>query len=541
MSDKRAIEKMIIGISFAVYLGMALLYFRRLYPFDILPDEFGYWQNVALLRGFNWEQIIALGDYYSYGYSIILLPIHLLAGSALTAYRLAIILNLIMLSAAGLVLLRTMDENPCFFLIYPPLVYYALTTMSEVFLLFTFTFVLLFLKRFLKSRNTTDGAVLILLLVFLFTIHMRTLPLSVVALLLIRDKEGEDKNGKKRFVLLLILALVLFAAALCADFYFQKPIVAANGAAGTGFYSVLTRFGKLYSLNGLKCFLLAVTGEIFYIGAASLGLAYIGLGRIIRKVREKQDFEYFYLVSLICEMALSALFLYSNESSLSVLYGRYIDYMVPGLILYGICEVKEKGLGKKYFLIFMTVTVISGVLVLSGLVKYESVDSLFALGTNYFLVKKTSPALMIISAGLSGFAGLLVMFIASAFRKSMVKMRFMPWVFSAAFIVLSFYISGDMVNRNMTYSKENAELAEGLKESGSDKIFYINSAYQPGVQILQFMLAEKTINVLKTTDELNEYDMAGNYVIVPVYDSINNQMNDKYVLYDETKTFKVWK
>lgn len=542
MSGKRVDQKIIIGIVLVVYLIMAVIYVGRVYPFDILPDEFGYWQNVALIRGLDWKQVSALGDYYSYGYSLILLPIHLLVDYPLAAYRIAVVLNLIMLLIAGTVLMKKADVSPCFCLIYPPLVYYALTTMSEAFLFMIFTLALLVLKRYLRSRNTTDGALLIVLLVFLFTIHMRTLPLLVVALLLIRDKDGEDKNGKKSFILLLMLALILFVAAICIGFYFQKPIVAAKGAAGTGFYSVLKRFGGLYSLNGLKRFLLAIVGEIFYIGASSLGLGYIGLVRIIRRVREKQDFEYFYLVSLICEIALSALFLYLSDSSLSIIYGRYIDFMVPGLMIYGICEVAENGLEKRDFLILMAVMTITGLLVLPGLVKYGSVESLFALGINYFLVNESSPVLMIIIAWLSGSAGLFGMLVTTILRDSKGRMMLIFGALSVAFVLFAFYISGDMVRRNMSYSKENVELADRLKDVGDDKIFYIYSEDQPAVQILQFMLPKKSIEVVKTVDEITGYDiMSENYIVAPAYDIINNQLSDKYELYDETRTFWVWK
>ncbi|WP_022765037.1 hypothetical protein [Butyrivibrio sp. XPD2006] len=542
MSCKRVDQKIVIGIALVVYLIMAVLYVGRVYPFDILPDEFGYWQNVALIRGLDWKQVSALGDYYSYGYSFILLPIHLLADSSLAAYRIAVLLNLIMLLISGIVLMKTTDANPCFCLIYPPLVYYALTTMSEAFLFMIFTLALLVLKRYLRSRNTTDGALLIVLLVFLFTIHMRTLPLLVVALLLLRDKDGEDKSGKKRFIGLFILALILFVLALYAGLIFQKPIIAANGSARTGFYAVLKRFGRLYSLNGLKRFLLAVIGEVFYIGAASLGLGYIGLIRVIRKVREKQDFEYFYLVSFICEMALSALFLYMSESSLSVIYGRYIDFMVPGLMLYGVCEVKEKGLEKRHFLILMVTLAIAAILVISGLITYGRAESLFALGINYFLVEETSPVVMIAIACLSCCVGLVGMLVAGALRERREKVTIIFGVFSAIFIAFAFYIGGDMVNSNMSYSKENVELADRLKDTGDDKIFYIYSEDQPAVQILQFMIPEKPINVVKTVDEITGYDiMSDNYIVVPAYDIINNQLSDKYELYDETRTFKVWK
>ena len=55
-------------IVFLIYTLMGAAFIVRLYPFAILPDEFGYWQNVALVRGIDWSEVNALGDYYSFGY-----------------------------------------------------------------------------------------------------------------------------------------------------------------------------------------------------------------------------------------------------------------------------------------------------------------------------------------------------------------------------------------------------------------------------------------------------------------------------------------
>ena len=527
-------------IVFLIYTLMGAAFIVRLYPFAILPDEFGYWQNVALVRGIDWSEVNALGDYYSFGYSIFLLPIHLLVQSPLIAYRMALIMNLLMAFIGAIVLAKVVDINPILIAVYPPLLYYALTTMSEAVLFMIFAICLFFLKRYLGTGRTRDGAILLVLLIFLFTIHMRTLPLLIIALLLLRDKAGELQKNKRIVILFGIMALIAFCASLCVGWYFQKPIVMANGAAGTGFYGVLSKLKGLYSLNGLKRFVTAILGELFYIGVATLGLGYPGLKRVIRKVREKGDFEYFLLVSLVCEMALSALYLYSYESSLSVVYGRYIDFMMPVLMAYGFLEVSEGVLGTKALLVTLAITVVTAIITALNVAGFEKFESVFALGANYLMAKATSPVEVIAFAGVLSCVFLLVLFALAKQKERMAIPDISLAIISIALAIFAFLICGNMVMGNIGYARENIDLANRLSDE-SGEIVYLKYGDELAIQVLQFMIPDRTIKVADTYDELEKYDVQNRYIVTFSYDKMNEQFQGKYELYDETRTFKVWK
>ena len=47
----------------------------QIYSFELIPDEFGYWTYAATLSGCDWSDIVSLGSYYSFGYTLILYPI----------------------------------------------------------------------------------------------------------------------------------------------------------------------------------------------------------------------------------------------------------------------------------------------------------------------------------------------------------------------------------------------------------------------------------------------------------------------------------
>ena len=77
----------------------------RVYGFIFFPDEFGYWAYAAKAAGYDWSEMVSLGSYYSYGYSLILFPIFKLCKDSVMAYRVAVTLNFILLGATFFMLL----------------------------------------------------------------------------------------------------------------------------------------------------------------------------------------------------------------------------------------------------------------------------------------------------------------------------------------------------------------------------------------------------------------------------------------------------
>ena len=77
-----------------VFLCMHGLF--SIYGFSAFPDEFGYWAPAAAFLGYDWSNITALGSYYSYGYSLILFPILFFFHDSVIAYRVAIVVNMLL-------------------------------------------------------------------------------------------------------------------------------------------------------------------------------------------------------------------------------------------------------------------------------------------------------------------------------------------------------------------------------------------------------------------------------------------------------------
>ena len=101
-------QKIKHNIPFAIFILILFFYLisyiGKIYGFVFFPDEFGYWFYAAKAAGYDWSNIVSLGSYYSFGYSLILTPVFLACSNAVTAYRTAVVINFILIGCAGYVL-----------------------------------------------------------------------------------------------------------------------------------------------------------------------------------------------------------------------------------------------------------------------------------------------------------------------------------------------------------------------------------------------------------------------------------------------------
>ena len=59
----------------------------------VLMDEFGYWEHAASMAGYDWTGVMTGAPWYSWGYSLLLLPLFWLCEKMSTMYHIAILMN----------------------------------------------------------------------------------------------------------------------------------------------------------------------------------------------------------------------------------------------------------------------------------------------------------------------------------------------------------------------------------------------------------------------------------------------------------------
>lgn len=78
---------------------------QKIFGFTVYPDEFGYWSSAAKTAGYDWHEVASLGSYYSFGYSVLLIPLLWLFRDGVAAYRAAVAVNMALM-CFGVLLLR---------------------------------------------------------------------------------------------------------------------------------------------------------------------------------------------------------------------------------------------------------------------------------------------------------------------------------------------------------------------------------------------------------------------------------------------------
>lgn len=167
----------------------------------LFNDEIGYWSNSAFFLGMDWTSVTGRINYYSYGYSLLLAPLHLLSRvfywSWDTLYHAGIVMNGAFLVGSYLISLRLAKRYlpelnriirtaVCFVVCtYSSYVVYAHITWSECALLFFFWLYLYAMMRVTDRPTVRNHAALATLSLYLYTIHQRCLGIVVTAVIVV--------------------------------------------------------------------------------------------------------------------------------------------------------------------------------------------------------------------------------------------------------------------------------------------------------------------------------------------------------------------
>ncbi len=191
----------------------------------ILSDEYGYWANSAYFLGQDWSSLTSRIGYYSYGYSLLLIPIRILQAmfdwAWGTMYGAAVILNSLMLVGGYVIAVRIskryfdtqnwiIRSAVCFVAFcYTSNIFYAHLTMTETTILFFFWMFLYILMKAIDNPNMLNHCLLAVVSVYLYTVHQRTIAILITAVIIVLYQKLFN-NNKLRDV-----AVFWFSMAFC--------------------------------------------------------------------------------------------------------------------------------------------------------------------------------------------------------------------------------------------------------------------------------------------------------------------------------------
>lgn len=357
-----------------------------------VDDEIGYWGIAAQMAGYDWKDIMANVAYYSFGYSILLVPVlwlHRIGFSMALCYKVAILLNVVMLNATIPMALYVCEKwapkiNKYYRLLciltitlYSNNILQSNTAWPEICIYFLYWCILALAVKVFEEGKIKDIVLLVGISIYIFTVHMRMIavPIAVFTVLLFwhAGKAGISKKiiSKKGGIIavassLLLLFVLLIISKVQANIY---NIQEMDGRSANTFASNISNLLNFLSLNGIKDLMLGFLGKLYYQGVASYLFSYLGLGILLKTVyinlkkrkackSSENHYTRYYLslliiISTIGSLMVSAIFMADtfcrgipqNERADRVIYGRYTEFLVCVLMLIGILYL---GILKKY-------------------------------------------------------------------------------------------------------------------------------------------------------------------------------------------------
>lgn len=515
----------------------------KIYGFTILPDEFGYWSYAAAAAGYDWSGIVSLNSYYSYGYSVILLPVFMLFQDGLMAYRAAVVLNFVMLAGIGLMLQylagrifsgenqKILSVFAVAAALYPTLLLYARTTMAETLLVFLYILSVVLLYQYLERRNISWLFLLLLVLVYMHFVHMRTVALLAAgALSALFDRllfrEGRAAGRQCRhihrylpYVTVTATAAVLFVLGMnVKDAVFERVYEGYSEIfQGNDYRGQLGKLQYIMTLEGFGNLIVSIAGKVLYLGTATYGTAFWGLWHAWKGVRrgrerKKRVFWCFIVLSAAGALMVSAVYTVYPGRVDALSYGRYHEYVFPVLILAGLYEMwHARRLWRG--------TVLNAVLelcmllpVLCSLFRYHqtSLHACMVFGMSY-LYDAGNPEPVGFYLAAYGFGILLMMIVTaliSVSRKEEKRTSVLCMV-AVMEILLALRASATVTDTGSIGAYRDLVVADRITELTAGqmprKVLYLDSGGESDIGRIQFLLRDTRITVLDIRDEVDDY------------------------------------
>jgi len=456
--------------------------------FSVLDDEFGYWGIAAYFAGLDWSDAISEIPYYSYGYSLLLIPLFWIFDNPVYMYKAGIILNGILISSSFLLcydMAKKLLKNVNMYILmgisfaiamYPAYLAYSSIAWPECLLIFIF-WLLTWCFLDLGQESANYKFFLIgFLSIYMYTVHQRALGILIASILVVLIMKIL-KNINYKQLLLTFLPIVIL---LCIHVYIKEIVqsnlwLVSNGSLTNDYSAQVGKLIQLMSIDGLIRALRAFAGQFFYIGAASFLIAYFGLvelakiiGKAIRTATKNRQLEslfeepYFNLYAFLCiafllSIAINIVFMINPTRLDHLFYGRYIEMLIGPLILLGLVFFIRNGINSSLAFWF----VLGGFAVLSFVAHFIIQSS----GLDTFHSMQASGLQFIILGVL--FPSLLAIMICRLLYLSIAKNNGLKTLFSLSIVSLCFFLSGQLIVGSITDGNQDSmeimEVAEYLK------------------------------------------------------------------------------
>lgn len=336
--------------------------FSKLNYITVLEDEFGYWGTAASIAGYDWKELIAETSYYSYGYSLLLVPIILLLPTVILWYKAAIILNVLLLLLSyficikiGKELFSEIDDKFIMIVsllvtIYPSNIAYAQVAWTETLQFFLVWWITYLIVKLDKQFSMLRILEIILLVIYLFCVHNRNIGVVAVAMLCILLCLWKHKKPTIYYIIPVGLLIFSFFSVKLIKNYEVEVLWSNSSASEVNNLSISSSTFSSYFMslfNHFKSYFESLYGKLFYLLLATGFTLPIVVLNVVKEVASnvrKWDIFKDYLISKVwCVGILIIMWLLSALQILEwtgrkdyIVYARYMEQTIGPILLLGI-------------------------------------------------------------------------------------------------------------------------------------------------------------------------------------------------------------
>lgn len=562
-------QRRIYHVYIVLILGSILGYgISEICSFTLFPDEFGYWASAAELAGYDWKDMTSLGSYYSFGYGFLLFPVLKFATDGITAYQIAIGMNMVFMCIAiwliqGIIkeLFPKADEvkrilSAGIAVLYPSWIFYMQMTLTEALLMFLFVLLVRVCLSFWKNPGKGKALCIAVIAVYMYCVHMRSLGVvlaCMIALLITLFQKKESRNSVIWCLCGLVLGFVL--AAILKQWAVEEVFVKTNAEwLNTNDYGgVCKKLQELFTGKGFYYFFAGILGKVLYLQTATFGLFYWAVVWCIGKVKRMIKGEnkngnefvkgmaaFFLLLSLSFEIMLCAVYLAKDQTIDSLVYGRYIEFLIPVFMCVGVIVPKKKILSRGAAL--GTVTGIIAVLltVLVEKEKREGLRGYMVVGISHFINETDFvPWKYFFQIWLFGMVMFLFIAVISRLAEQDNNKSWLLSFILVVEVVAGLYACERFIYRYNEVHFEDRMIVERIQQqiSEGEQIFYLKEDGSRYIQAIQMMLKEKTVRMITKEEFLQQDTNSRDYVITVKWSEFGTLLEEKYGNIVKTNTF----
>lgn len=538
-------EKHILIFFIFLMLLFYLKYIKYLSFPTILSDEFGYLANAAFLSGKNWSGVTRISPYYSYGYSMVLVPLFFLIKNTSHLYKAIILLNIFFYSIGYYIsfltikdLFKKIDSRiiavVCGIVsLYGANLYNVNASWAEALLYLVFWLLIYNLNQISKKVCIKNMMFFVFLLCYIYTIHQRTIGIVLVGCLCIFFLYINKSIDKKHLFMMLAMIIVFMVISILIKGIIQDNLwsnaVSTRLENANDYSGQITKIIAIIQSPKLIWNLIrGIIGKYYYLVISTGSIVTFGIIKIIKEIKitfiEKKQIHVVYLfmlLSLLVMMTTSSIFFINAVRFDTVLYGRYSEFAMSPLFICGIIAFIKRNFSLK--------DVIINIVIL--LVAYFSTKG-FLSGTKNYIFPCTVNASLFYDRDLQAFAynkyilfGVvfcLCIYLLMTRKQLIIKM--------IAFVLLigfwNINVSKCMYDEKIP-SHENiahvGEIANHIEKNYD--IYYLYDENNSDdefprsfIEVIQYMLSDTTISLINE-QQLNKLNLKKNiYVITYGYE-----------------------